>query len=48
MNQIIAFLGSFNGGSQFCMLVANPFVKTPHGQNYDRKASMRGRNFYFS
>ena len=27
-------LGSFNGGSPFLVLVANPFVETPHGQNY--------------
>ena len=29
MGTITPFPGRFNGGSRFCILVANPFVETP-------------------
>ena len=34
MALIISLLGSVNGGSEFSVLVGNPFVETPHGFNY--------------
>ena len=36
MAVIISLLGSVNGGSEFSVLVGNPFVKTPHGLHYKK------------
>ena len=49
MGTILPLPGGFNGGSQFCILVANPFVETFAWVQLRPflDASMGGRDFAF-